>query len=140
MAAPLHSMTEPQPTQTGPKTLTGSQIIWEALVNEGVKTVFGYPGGAIMPAYDALTDYPQLRHILVRHEQGAAHMADGFARASGKVGVCIATSGPGVTPDVAWEGPALHDFRPGDAGDRDYETRMNALQQELAQGSKPCHS
>jgi hypothetical protein len=75
VAAPLHSITEPQPTSTGPKTLTGSQVIWEALANEGVKTVFGYPGGAIMPAYDALTDYPNVRHILVRHEQGAAHMA-----------------------------------------------------------------
>ncbi len=77
-------------------TLTGSQIIWEALVREGVDTVFGYPGGAIMPAYDALPDYP-IHHVLVRHEQGASHMADGYARASGKVGVAIATSGPGAT-------------------------------------------
>src|SRR5262245_9749539 len=75
---------------------TGAQIIWESLVREGVKTVFGYPGGAILPAYDALLDYP-IRHVLVRHEQGAAHMADGFARASGKVGVAVATSGPGAT-------------------------------------------
>ena len=65
---------------------SGAQIIWEALVNEGVTTVFGYPGGAILPAYDALLDYP-IRHVLVRHEQGATHMADGYARASGKVGV-----------------------------------------------------
>ncbi|HET9233450.1 MAG TPA: thiamine pyrophosphate-binding protein, partial [Candidatus Eisenbacteria bacterium] len=55
------------------RTLTGAQIIWDALVRQGVEVVFGYPGGAIMPAYDALTDYPHLRHILVRHEQGAAH-------------------------------------------------------------------
>jgi acetolactate synthase-1/2/3 large subunit len=76
--------------------LTGAQIIWESLLREGVSTVFGYPGGAILPAYDALLDYP-IRHVLVRHEQGAAHMADGYARASGKVGVAVATSGPGAT-------------------------------------------
>jgi acetolactate synthase-1/2/3 large subunit len=76
--------------------LTGAQILWECLVREGVETVFGYPGGAILPAYDALLDYP-IRHVLVRHEQGAAHMADGYARASGKVGVAVATSGPGAT-------------------------------------------
>jgi len=76
--------------------LTGAQIIWESLLREGVTTVFGYPGGAILPAYDALLDYP-VHHVLVRHEQGAAHMADGYARASGKVGVAVATSGPGAT-------------------------------------------
>src|SRR5918911_1595309 len=75
---------------------TGAQIIWECLVHEGVRTVFGYPGGAILPAYDAMLDYP-IRHVLVRHEQGAGHMADGYARASGEVGVAIATSGPGAT-------------------------------------------
>src|SRR3954462_9385238 len=75
---------------------TGAQIIWECLVHEGVKTVFGYPGGAILPAYDAMLDYP-IRHVLVRHEQGATHMADGYARAGGGVGVAIATSGPGAT-------------------------------------------
>ena len=75
---------------------TGAQIIWECLVHEGVRTVFGYPGGAILPAYDAMLDYP-VRHVLVRHEQGATHMADGYARASGEVGVAIATSGPGAT-------------------------------------------
>ncbi len=76
--------------------LTGAQILWECLVREGVDTVFGYPGGAILPAYDAMLDYP-VRHVLVRHEQGAAHMADGYARASGRVGVAVATSGPGAT-------------------------------------------
>jgi acetolactate synthase I/II/III large subunit len=76
--------------------LTGAQILWECLVREGVDTVFGYPGGAILPAYDALLQFP-IRHVLVRHEQGAAHMADGYARASGKVGVAVATSGPGAT-------------------------------------------
>jgi acetolactate synthase-1/2/3 large subunit len=77
--------------------LTGSEILWECMVEHGVDVMFGYPGGAIMPAYDALPKYPQLHHVLVRHEQGAAHMADGYARASGKVGVCVATSGPGAT-------------------------------------------
>ncbi len=77
-------------------TRTGAQIIWECLVHEGVNTVFGYPGGAILPAYDAMLDYP-VRHVLVRHEQGATHMADGYARASGEVGVALATSGPGAT-------------------------------------------
>src|SRR6267143_1929302 len=91
---------------------TGSQAIWEALVGEGVETVFGYPGGAIMPAYDALPGYPTIRHVLVRHEQGAAHMADGFARASGKVGVAIATSGPGATNLVTGIATAMMDSSP----------------------------
>src|SRR4051794_10047114 len=68
----------------------------EALLDEGVEYLFGYPGGAIMPFYDALPDYP-LRHVLTRHEQAAAHAADGYARATGRVGVCVATSGPGAT-------------------------------------------
>jgi acetolactate synthase I/II/III large subunit len=76
--------------------LKGAHILWSVLVEQGVDTVFGYPGGAILPAYDALLDHP-IRHVLVRHEQGATHMADGYARASGKVGVAIATSGPGAT-------------------------------------------
>jgi acetolactate synthase-1/2/3 large subunit len=75
---------------------TGAQILWECLLREGVEVVFGYPGGAILPAYDAMLEYP-IRHVLVRHEQGAAHMADGYARASGRVGVAVATSGPGAT-------------------------------------------
>jgi acetolactate synthase-1/2/3 large subunit len=74
----------------------GADVIWQTLVNHGVDLVFGYPGGCIMPAYDALPRYP-IRHVLVRHEQGAAHMADGYARAGGRVGVAIATSGPGAT-------------------------------------------
>jgi len=77
--------------------MTGAQIICEGLIKEGVEVIFGFPGGAVLPLYDALSQYPQLRHILVRHEQGAAHAADGYARATGKVGVCIATSGPGAT-------------------------------------------
>ena len=77
--------------------LKGSEIVCESLLRESVDVVFGYPGGAILPFYDALWSYPQLRHILVRHEQAAAHAADGYSRATGKVGVCVATSGPGAT-------------------------------------------
>src|ERR1700723_1270357 len=78
------------------KTMTGAGILWECLEREGVRVVFGYPGGAILPAYDALK-HSKIHHILVRHEQGATHMADGYARASGEVGVAVATSGPGAT-------------------------------------------
>jgi acetolactate synthase-1/2/3 large subunit len=77
--------------------LTGAQILCESLIREGVKVIFGYPGGVVLPLFDTLPQYPSLRHILVRHEQGAAHAADGYARATGKVGVCLATSGPGAT-------------------------------------------
>ena len=90
---------------------TGAQILWESLVREGVTCVFGYPGGAILPAYDAMLDYP-IRHILVRHEQGATHMADGFARATGQVGVAIATSGPGATNMVTGIATAMMDSVP----------------------------
>jgi len=90
---------------------TGAQLIWEALIREGVDTVFGYPGGAIMPAYDALPGYP-IHHVLVRHEQGASHMADGYARSSGKVGVAIATSGPGATNLVTGIATAMMDSSP----------------------------
>jgi acetolactate synthase-1/2/3 large subunit len=76
---------------------TGAQIICESLIAEGVDVMFGFPGGVLLPFYDTLPQYPQIRHILVRHEQGAAHAADGYARATGKVGVCMATSGPGAT-------------------------------------------
>lgn len=94
-----------------PTLLTGSEIIWATLVGEGVTDVFGYPGGAILPAYDALRKFP-IRHVLVRHEQGAAHMADGYARASGKVGVAIATSGPGATNLVTGIATAMLDSIP----------------------------
>lgn len=77
--------------------LKGSEIICESLLQEGVDVIFGHPGGAILPFYDALWGYPQLRHILVRHEQSASHAADGYSRVTGKVGVCVATSGPGAT-------------------------------------------
>jgi acetolactate synthase-1/2/3 large subunit len=90
---------------------TGAQIVWECLVKEGVDIVFGYPGGAILPTYDAMLDYP-IRHVLVRHEQGAAHMADGYARASGGVGVAIATSGPGATNLTTGIATAMLDSSP----------------------------
>ena len=77
--------------------LKGSEIICESLLQEGVDVIFGHPGGAILPFYDALWGYPQLRHVLVRHEQSASHAADGYSRVTGKVGVCVATSGPGAT-------------------------------------------
>jgi acetolactate synthase I/II/III large subunit len=96
---------------TTPTRLTGSEILWATLAGEGVREVFGYPGGAILPAYDALRKFP-IKHILVRHEQGAAHMADGYARASGGVGVAIATSGPGATNLVTGIATAMLDSIP----------------------------
>src|SRR5476651_2347632 len=92
-------------------TLTGAEILWATLEGEGVTTVFGYPGGAILPIYDALRKFP-IHHVLVRHEQGAAHMADGYARASGRVGVCMATSGPGATNLVTGIATAMMDSVP----------------------------
>lgn len=77
--------------------LTGSDLVMLSLIEEGVKVIFGYPGGALIPIYDAMTKYPEVRHVLVRHEQGAALAADGYARTNGEVGVCLGTSGPGAT-------------------------------------------
>ncbi|MGA3161243.1 MAG: biosynthetic-type acetolactate synthase large subunit [Terracidiphilus sp.] len=94
-----------------PARLTGAEIVWATLEGEGVTQVFGYPGGAILPVYDALRKFP-IHHTLVRHEQGAAHMADGYARASGKVGVAIATSGPGATNLVTGIATAMLDSIP----------------------------
>ncbi len=91
--------------------MTGAEILWECLVREGVEVVFGYPGGANMPIYDAMLNYP-VHHVLVRHEQGAAHMADGYARASGRVGVAMATSGPGATNLVTGIATAMMDSSP----------------------------
>jgi acetolactate synthase-1/2/3 large subunit len=96
---------------TTPTRLTGSEIVWATLVGEGVSTVFGYPGGAILPVYDALRKFP-IHHVLVRHEQGASHMADGYARASGKVGVALATSGPGATNLITGIATAMLDSIP----------------------------
>jgi acetolactate synthase I/II/III large subunit len=93
------------------KSMTGASILWECLEREGVQVVFGYPGGAILPAYDALK-HSKIHHVLVRHEQGATHMADGFARASGRVGVAVATSGPGATNMVTGIATAMLDSSP----------------------------
>jgi acetolactate synthase-1/2/3 large subunit len=94
-----------------PTRLTGAEIVWATLEGEGVREVFGYPGGAILPVYDALRKFP-IRHILVRHEQGGTHMADGYARASGRVGVMMATSGPGATNLVTGLATAMLDSIP----------------------------
>ncbi len=91
---------------------TGAEILWDCLEREGVEVVFGYPGGAILPTYDEMTRHPTIRHVLTRHEQGATHMADGYARASGKVGVVLATSGPGATNLVTGLGTAMMDSSP----------------------------
>jgi acetolactate synthase-1/2/3 large subunit len=90
---------------------TGAEILWECMIREGVEVVFGYPGGAIMPVHDAMLKYP-VHHVLTRHEQGAAHAADGYARASGKVGVAMATSGPGATNLVTGIATAMLDSSP----------------------------
>ncbi len=91
--------------------LTGAQMVWESLVREGVDIAFGISGGAVLPLYHALPDYP-IHHVLMRHEQAAAHAADGYARASGKVGVCVATSGPGATNLVTGIATAMMDSSP----------------------------
>jgi len=92
--------------------LSGAQILLECLVREGVEIIYGYPGGVVLPLYDRFPQYPQIRHVLVRHEQGAAHAADGYARATGKVGVCLATSGPGATNLVTGICTAMMDSVP----------------------------
>jgi len=92
--------------------ISGARILCQSLIEEGVDTMFGIPGGALLPFYDVLPEYPQLRHILVRHEQGAAHAADGYARASERVGVCVATSGPGATNLVTGIAAAYLDSSP----------------------------
>ncbi|MFD1771962.1 biosynthetic-type acetolactate synthase large subunit [Sphingobacterium suaedae] len=105
--------TKPQQETKSVAQLSGSQAVLEALIHEGVDTVFGYPGGAIMPIYDALYDYNEkLTHILVRHEQGGIHAAQGYARTSGRVGVAFATSGPGATNLVTGLADAMIDSNP----------------------------
>ena len=95
------------------ETITGSEALMRSLEHEGVKTIFGYPGGAIMPVYDTLYDHlDKINHILVRHEQGAAHAAQGFARVSGEVGVCLVTSGPGATNTITGIADAMIDSTP----------------------------
>ncbi|HTC85971.1 MAG TPA: biosynthetic-type acetolactate synthase large subunit, partial [Candidatus Acidoferrum sp.] len=94
------------------RTRIGADVVCEALLRQGVDVFFGYPGGVVLPLYDVLGDYPELRHVLVRHEQGGAHAADGYARVTGKVGVCLGTSGPGATNLVTGIGTALLDSIP----------------------------
>ncbi len=94
------------------RTRIGADVVCEALLRQGVDVFFGYPGGVVLPLYDVLGDYPELRHVLVRHEQGAAHAADGYARATGRVGVCLGTSGPGATNLVTGIGTAMLDSIP----------------------------
>ncbi|MGD8946040.1 MAG: thiamine pyrophosphate-binding protein, partial [Desulfobacterales bacterium] len=91
--------------------MTGAQILIDVLKNEGVDTIFGFPGGAVIDIYDALSK-TDIRHVLVRHEQGAVHAADGYARASGQVGVCLVTSGPGATNTVTGIASAFMDSIP----------------------------
>lgn len=101
----------------GKRMITGSEALMRALKNENVTTIFGYPGGAIMPVFDALYDYTRgekkaFEHVLVRHEQSAAHAAEGYARAGGGVGVCIVTSGPGATNTLTGVADAMMDSTP----------------------------
>ena len=101
------------PDSTPTTVMTGAQAILQCLIEEGIDTIFGYRGGAIMPVYDALIDFEdQLTHILPRHEQGAIHAAQGFARVTRKTGVCMATSGPGATNLITGLGDALLDSTP----------------------------
>lgn len=105
------TLSNKHPLPTAP--ITGAEILMRSLVAEGVKTLFGYPGGAIMPVYDALYDFRDtLNHILVRHEQAATHAAEGFARVSGEVGVCLVTSGPGATNTITGIADAMMDSTP----------------------------
>jgi acetolactate synthase-1/2/3 large subunit len=94
------------------RTRIGADVVCEALIRQGVDVFFGYPGGVVLPLYDVLGDYPEIRHVLVRHEQGGAHAADGYARSTGRVGVCLGTSGPGATNLVTGLGTAMLDSVP----------------------------
>lgn len=109
----LDIKTKPAQHPAKAQAITGAEAIMRCLLEEGVETIFGYPGGAIMPVYDALYDYTdRIHHILVRHEQGAAHAAQGYARVSGKPGICLVTSGPGATNLVTGIADALMDSTP----------------------------
>ncbi len=94
------------------KQMTGAEMVVEALKDQGVEILFGYPGGAVLPIYDAIFHQNKLRHVLVRHEQGAAHAAEGYARSTGKVGVLLVTSGPGATNAITGLTDALLDLIP----------------------------
>ncbi len=105
-------MSETNTTDTETEEMTGSEMVLRALKDQGVRHVFGYPGGAVLPIYDTLFEDNELRHILVRHEQGATHAAEGYARSTGKPGVVFVTSGPGVTNAVTGLTDALMDSIP----------------------------
>ena len=94
------------------KMMTGAEMVVQALQDQGVTTLFGYPGGAVLPIYDALFHQKKIQHVLVRHEQGAAHAAEGYARSSGKVGCLLVTSGPGATNAITGLTDALMDSIP----------------------------
>src|ERR1700744_6012196 len=98
--------------ETKTQPLTGADTVVRALVDQGVDTIFGYPGGAVLPIYDALFHEPRLRHVLVRHEQAAVHAAEGYARSTGKPGVVLVTSGPGATNAITGIVDALMDSIP----------------------------
>ena len=98
--------------ETTVETLTGAEIVVRALIDQGVEVLFGYPGGAVLPIYDALFEEQRLQHVLVRHEQGATHMAEGYARSTGKPGVVLVTSGPGATNAITGIVDALMDSIP----------------------------
>ena len=99
-----------------PKLFTGAEIVFKCLEDQKVEHIFGYPGGAVLPIYDELKNHPSIKHILVRHEQGAGHAAEGYARSSGKPGVVLVTSGPGATNVVTAlvaPGPEVTNNTPG---------------------------
>ncbi len=107
-----HQTIEAATDESGAETLTGAEIVVRSLIDQGVEVLFGYPGGAVLPIYDALFNEPRLRHILVRHEQGATHAAEGYARSTGKPGVVLVTSGPGATNAITGIVDALMDSIP----------------------------
>src|SRR5579863_6605191 len=112
MTSPSDIQPETAAQTTQAETLSGAQIVVRALVDQGVDVLFGYPGGAVLPIYDALFHEPRLKHILVRHEQGATHAAEGYARSTGKCGVVLVTSGPGATNAITGIVDALMDSIP----------------------------
>ncbi|HEY3079741.1 MAG TPA: biosynthetic-type acetolactate synthase large subunit [Chloroflexota bacterium] len=109
---PIRQEFQDQNGKADGRRLSGAQILCESLLREGVDVIFGHPGGVVLPLYNVLVDYPQLRHVLVRHEQAGAHAADGYARATGRVGVCLATSGPAATNLVTGICSAMMDSVP----------------------------
>ena len=115
----MNTVTKTKPKQqaapkrpSGAREMTGAEMVVQALIDHGIQHIFGYPGGAVLPIYDELYQQEEVEHILVRHEQGAGHMAEGYARSTGKVGVMLVTSGPGATNAVTPLQDALMDFDP----------------------------